>query len=115
MLEISHDSHEHRLSTQLEGQTAVLDYQLADKVMSLIHTGVPGAIRGRGVAGELMRGALELAAANGWTVRPLCSYAVAYMKEHPAPDAAAHLDQLLDEALDESYPASDSPAVGGVD
>jgi hypothetical protein len=24
-----------------------------------------------------------------------------------------HMDELLDEALDESFPASDSPAVGG--
>jgi hypothetical protein len=33
-------------------------------------------------------------------------------KQREAPDKA-HMDELLDEALEESFPASDSPAVGG--
>jgi len=62
-----------------------------------------------------MQRALALAAANGWTVKPVCSYAVAYMKKHVSGATDAHLDGLLDEALEESFPASDPPAVGGVD
>jgi hypothetical protein len=115
MLQINHDSHAHRLSTELEGQTGLLDYELDGQVMSITHTRVPRPIGGRGVAAELMRSALELAAANGWTVKPICSYAVEYMQRHPAGRTDAHLEELLDEALDESFPASDSPAVGGVD
>ena len=84
MLQIKHDSRAHRLSTELEGQTGLLDYELDGKVMSITHTRVPQPIGGRGVAAELMRSALELAAANGWTVKPVCSYAVAYMKKHPS-------------------------------
>jgi uncharacterized protein len=114
MLQINHDSQAHRLSTELDGQTGLLDYQLDGKVMSITHTGVPRPIGGRGVAAELMRAALELAAANGWTVKPVCAYAVAYMQKHPAEIPNAHLEELLDEALEESFPASDSPAVGGV-
>jgi predicted GNAT family acetyltransferase len=113
-LKIDHDRTTHRLSTQLDGQTAQLDYELDGKVMSITHTLVPRPIEGRGVAAELMRSALKLAAANGWTVKPVCSYAVAYLKKHPPKvDDGAHLEDLLDEALDESFPASDSPAVGG--
>jgi predicted GNAT family acetyltransferase len=114
MLQIKHDSHAHRLSTELEGQTGLLDYELDGKVMSITHTWVPGPIGGRGVAAELMRSALALAVANGWTVKPVCTYAVAYMKKHPTEGTDAHLEELLDEALEESFPASDSPAVGGV-
>jgi uncharacterized protein len=115
MLQIDHDSRAHRLSTELEGQTGLLDYELDGKVMSITHTRVPRPIGGRGVAAELMRSALDLAAANGWTVKPICSYAVAYMQQHPSARSDAHLEELLDEALEESFPASDSPAVGGVD
>jgi hypothetical protein len=35
------------------------------------------------------------------------------MDGHPREADQRHLDELLDEALDESYPASDSPSVGG--
>jgi len=80
--QIKHDSHAHRLSAELEGQIGRLDYELDGNVMIITHTLVPRPIGGRGVAAELMRSALELAAANGWTVEPVCSYAVAYMKRH---------------------------------
>ena len=51
--------------------------------MTITHTGVPKRIEGRGIAGELMRGALSTAGMNGWRVVPACSYAAAYMKSIP--------------------------------
>jgi predicted GNAT family acetyltransferase len=81
--------------------------------MSITHTRVPPAIGGRGVAAELMRAALSAAGDAGWSVHPVCSYAVAYMAKHPQDPDRQHIEDLLDEALDESYPASDSPSVGG--
>lgn len=114
MLRVDHDSHAHRLSAELDGETGVLTYELAGDVMSITHTRVPKAIGGRGVAADLMRSALDLANAQGWTVKPVCAYAVAYLKRHPEVNHE-HLDALLDEAIEESFPASDPPAVGGVD
>jgi predicted GNAT family acetyltransferase len=109
---IHHDSAARRFTAQADGQQAVLDYTLAGNVMTIVHTGVPEAISGRGIAAALMKAALDAARIPGWTVVPVCSYAVAYMRRHPDRSERAHAEALLDEALDESFPASDPPAVG---
>jgi predicted GNAT family acetyltransferase len=110
---ISHDQSASQFTTEVDGHRAELDYEAADGVMAITHTKVPPAIGGRGVAAELMRAALAFATERGWSVKPVCSYAVAYMKKHAPGGARAHMEDLLDEALDESFPASDSPSVGG--
>jgi predicted GNAT family acetyltransferase len=112
-MNMTHDQDSHQFSAEVDGVRAVLDYTLTGSVMNITHTGVPTAIGGRGVAAELMRAALATAQERKWSVNPICSYAVAYMKKHPGATPQRHLDDLLDEALDESYPASDSPSVGG--
>jgi len=114
MIEIKHDSIAHRFSTLVDGERAVLDYTLAADVMTITHTEVPGPIEGRGIAAELTRQALAAARERGWRVVPACSYAAAYIARHPldAEGRKQHESDLLDEALDESFPASDPPAVG---
>jgi predicted GNAT family acetyltransferase len=115
MSTISHDPKANQFSAEVDGHRAELDYTVADGVMTITHTRVPQAIGGRGIAAELMREALKVAGERGWSVNPACSYAAAYMRKHAqgtAPDKR-HLDELLDEALEESFPASDSPSVGG--
>jgi predicted GNAT family acetyltransferase len=119
MSTINHDQGAHRFTTEVDGSRAELVYTLADGVMTITHTGVPSAIGGRGIAAELMEAALSAARAAGWSVIPACSYAKSYMEKHPQgpkhPQVSdkQHIDELLDEALEESFPASDSPAVGG--
>jgi predicted GNAT family acetyltransferase len=111
---INHDESAHRFTTVVDGSSAHLDYTLDGGVMTITHTRVPQPISGRGVAADLMRAALSAARASGWSVTPACSYAVAYMARHPQDSAEKrHVDDLLDEALEESFPASDSPSVGG--
>ena len=79
---IEHDSSAQRFSAHVDGQRAILDYNLSQGIMTITHTGVPRAIGGRGIAAELMRAALSAAHDAGWTVNPVCSYAVAYMRKH---------------------------------
>ncbi|HLZ98166.1 MAG TPA: N-acetyltransferase [Steroidobacteraceae bacterium] len=109
---IEHDTEARRFSTVAEGERAVLDYNVSRRVMSITHTVVPAAIAGRGIAAELMHAAVEAARAAGWTVNPVCSYAAAYLRRHPEGSERRHEEELLDEALEESFPASDPPSVG---
>ncbi len=113
MITVDHDQTAHRFSAEVEGGQAQLDYTLSGGVMTITHTRVPRAARGRGIAADLMRAALSAARGGGWSVNPACSYAVAYLAKNPQESDRRHLEDLLDEALDESFPASDSPSVGG--
>lgn len=81
-MDIRHDPDLQRFHTTLEGHDAEVSYELEDGVMLITHTGVPQAIGGRGIAGELNRAAYEHARAKGLRVRPLCPYAAAWVKRH---------------------------------
>ena len=84
MSTVHDDEAAHRFHTEVDGVRAVLDYNLEGSVMSITHTGVPAAIGGRGVAADLMKAALQAARRHRWAVNPICSYAAAYIKKHPA-------------------------------
>jgi uncharacterized protein len=130
---IQHNQKAQEFTAELSGYRGALQYRSANRVMTIAHITVPPAIGGRGVAAELASAALHWAREQGWTVIPECAYARAFMRRHdeyadlwsaqapdrpPAQPTAAdesnrkHVDALLDEALDESFPASDPPAVG---
>ena len=82
-MEISHDPATGRFSTRLDGHQAELAYRRQDGRLLIDHTGVPRAIGGRGVAGELVKAALDYARAEGLRVVPLCSYSGEYIRRHP--------------------------------
>lgn len=82
-LQINHDPASGRFSTQLDGHGAELRYRRLDGRLLIDHTGVPEAIGGRGVAGELVRAALDYARAENLRVVPLCSYSAEYVRRHP--------------------------------
>lgn len=77
---IEHDTAARRFQWLEDGQLCVLDYELHDGVMIVTHTGVPEAAGGRGIAADLAKEALDTARAQGWKVRPLCSYVQAWMR-----------------------------------
>ena len=73
----------HRFEATLDGHVGRLDYSVRGDGMTLVHTEVDPALAGRGVAGALVRAALEHARASGLKVHPLCEYAASYMDRHP--------------------------------
>ena len=82
-LAIEHLADRGRFQAIVEGRPCVADYRLADGVMTITHTEVAPPLEGRGIAGALVQAALDHARAAGWKVRPLCSFARAYMRRHP--------------------------------
>ncbi|HEX7288085.1 MAG TPA: GNAT family N-acetyltransferase [Candidatus Angelobacter sp.] len=72
-----------RFEVEQSGNVAWLEYNLAGSVLQLIHTEVPPALRGRGIAGELARTALEWARANRLRVDVICPSVAEYLKKHP--------------------------------
>lgn len=82
-MQISHQPEARRFHTTVDGLEAQLTYRLGDGRLTIDHTGVPGAIGGRGVAGELVRAALDFARSEALKVVPACSYAAVYIQRHP--------------------------------
>lgn len=80
---IQHDAKAHRFNTVVDDVTGHVEYELAGDVMTLTHTIVPSAIGGRGIAGALVKAALDHARDEGWKVVPQCSYADTWMQKHP--------------------------------
>jgi predicted GNAT family acetyltransferase len=72
-----------RFELEREGQTAYLEYNLAGNVLQLIHTEVPPALRGTGLASELAQSALDWARERGLKVDVICESVAAYIKQHP--------------------------------
>ena len=79
---VQHDQTAQRFEWTEDGIRSELDYELQNGVMSILHTGVPEAVGGRGIAADLAKAALDTAREQGWLVRPVCSYVAAYIKKH---------------------------------
>jgi predicted GNAT family acetyltransferase len=72
-----------RFELEREGHLAYLEYNLAGKVLQLIHTEVPEAARGKGMASALAQSALEWAREHAVKVDVVCPSVAAYLKKHP--------------------------------
>ena len=70
-------------TAEVDDHRILLDYRLSDGVMTILHTEVPYALRGRGLAGQLVRAAFEHAREAGLKVAPRCSYAAEWAGRHP--------------------------------
>ena len=62
---------------------AFANYRLTPSAVIITHTETPRALRGRGVASELVKGALELIRADGVKVTAGCGFVVDYLRKHP--------------------------------
>lgn len=83
---IRHDAARHRFETEVEGHVGYVEYVASGGVLAIVHTIVPSAIGGRGIAAQLMQAAVDYAISQDLKVSPQCSYAEAWMRRHPQYD-----------------------------
>jgi uncharacterized protein len=74
---------QNRFELDVEGTVAFANYRLAPSSVVITHTETPRALRGQGIASELVEGALQLIRADGLKVVAGCSFVVDYLAKHP--------------------------------
>ena len=72
-----------RFELSVNGKTAYLLYERTNEALTLIHTEVPLALRGRHLGEALVEAALESARAAGLRVIAVCPFVKAYLRKHP--------------------------------
>jgi len=83
MNQVTDQTSRQRFELEEEGKLAYADYRREAKLLVIPYVEADPALRGRGTAGRLMAGMLEIVRSRGEKVRPLCGYAAAWIERHP--------------------------------
>ena len=82
--EIRNNEESSRYETTIDGHTAYTAYDQDDSGRVVFtHTVVPDELSGRGLAGALVKHALDDARSRDKKVVPQCSYVASYIRKHP--------------------------------
>jgi uncharacterized protein len=73
----------HSFEMIVNGQRAFIDYKQRGDTYYLIHTEVPKALQGQGIAAALVERTFKYLEENHLKMRPYCEYIQAYLKRHP--------------------------------
>lgn len=80
---IIHNSASRRFETTVDGHLSVVEYRLEGNTIILTHTEVPEALRGRGLASQLVEAAVTFARTEKKRLGSECSYVTAWLERHP--------------------------------
>ncbi len=72
-----------RFELERDGQVASLQYTVAGHVLALLHTEIPEALRGSGIASTLAQTALDWAREHHMKVDVVCPFVAAFLVTHP--------------------------------
>jgi predicted GNAT family acetyltransferase len=72
-----------RFELDVDGGIAFANYRLTPSAVIITHTETPRALRGHGIASQLVEGALALIRADGRKVIGACGFVVDYLRKHP--------------------------------
>ena len=83
MSEIVNNKTHQRYELAVDGRIAATYYEIADGVITFIHTEVPPELGGKGIGSKLIKGALDQVRAEGLKVIAECPFVKAYIEKHP--------------------------------
>lgn len=73
----------HRFEMMLFDDTAFIEFVESEKTFTLIHTEVPESLQGKGIGSAIIEKTLSYAKANGFVIKPICPFVLAFLKRHP--------------------------------
>ena len=79
---VVHNAARSRFELEVEGMLCRADYRMDGDTMWVVHTEVPPALEGRGLAGRIVAAVFAHARATGLKVVPACSYVRAWAHRH---------------------------------
>jgi predicted GNAT family acetyltransferase len=84
MTDIVNNQAEHRYELAVDGHIAATYYEIADGVITFVHTEVPPELGGKGIGSQLIQGALDQVRAEGLKVVAQCPFVKAFIGKNPA-------------------------------
>jgi len=79
---VIHENEDKRFVINLEGNEVYVEYTMEGNEINLYHTFTDPALRGKGLAAQVVRAALEFAKKNNVKVIPTCSYVQAFIAKN---------------------------------
>ena len=80
--DIRNNEEQSRFETTVDGKTAFAAYTREGDTVTFTHTEVPPELEGKGLAGAIVKHALEDARAKNLRIVPACAYVASYVRKH---------------------------------
>lgn len=81
-MQVINNEAKHRFESEIDGHTAVAEYQRRGDTIIFTHTEVPEALAGQGIGGKLVGAALDQTRAAGLRVIPSCRFVASFIERH---------------------------------
>jgi len=81
-MEVIHDIDKQKFYMVVDGLEPHLEYARMNSILNLNHTYVPNELRGKGIAGKIVKAALTYGKDNKLKIIPSCSYVADYIRRH---------------------------------
>lgn len=88
--EIHDNADAKRYELAVDGEVAVVTYNLSPPNLMITETLVPERLEGRGIASRLTKHVLADAKARGLLILPVCPFFSSYLQKHPEHAEAVH-------------------------